>query len=78
MIYVQAVKKNLKKFKAYMLVNHQHINNSFLKFQCRGNSLAVQWLGLLASTAGGWGLIPGQGTKILQATWPGQKNNNNK
>ena len=27
-------------------------------------SLLVQWLRLLASTAGGMGLIPGQGTKI--------------
>ena len=32
-----------------------------------GNSLAVQWLGLRASTAGGLGLIPGWGTKIPQA-----------
>ena len=38
-----------------------------------GNSLAVQWLGLRASTAGGRGLIPGQGTKILHAVWHGQK-----
>ena len=30
------------------------------------NSLAVQWLGLGISTAGGTGLIPEQGTKILQ------------
>ena len=27
----------------------------------------VQWLGLHASTAGGMGVIPGQGTKILYA-----------
>ena len=33
----------------------------------------VQWLGLHASTAGGPGSIPGQGTKILQAQH-GQKN----
>ena len=31
------------------------------------NSLAIQWLGLCASIAGGMGSIPGQGTKILQA-----------
>ena len=37
------------------------------------NTLAVQWLGLHASTAGGTGLIPGQGTKILHAAWHGQK-----
>ena len=33
----------------------------------QANSLAVQWLGLCASTAGGLGSIPGWGTKILQA-----------
>ena len=31
----------------------------------RGNSLAVQWLGLRASTSGGTGLIPGQGTSCM-------------
>ena len=38
-----------------------------------GNSLAVQWLGLCASTAGGKGSIPSGGTKIPHAT--GQKIN---
>ena len=38
-----------------------------------GNSLAVQWLGLCAFTAEGLGSIPGEGTKIPQATWCGQK-----
>ena len=33
-----------------------------------GTSLAVQWLELCTSTAGGLGLISGQGTKILHAT----------
>ena len=37
-----------------------------------GNSLAVQWLGLWASTAGGTGLIPGRGAKIPHATRCGQ------
>ena len=37
--------------------------------------MAVQWLGLHASTAGGTGLIPGQGTKIPHALWHGQKQN---
>ena len=32
-----------------------------------GTSLVVQRLGLRASTARGVGLIPGQGTEILQA-----------
>ena len=35
--------------------------------ESQGNSLAVQWLELHASTAGDTGLIPGWGTKILQA-----------
>ena len=33
----------------------------------------VQWLGLGAFTAEGMGSIPGQGTKVLQAMWHGQK-----
>ena len=41
--------------------------------QTGGNSLVGQWLGLHASTARGPGLIPGWGTKILQAVWCGQK-----
>ena len=36
-------------------------------------SLAVQWLRLCASTAGGAGLIHGRGTKIPQTMWHGQK-----
>ena len=43
------------------------------KKQAAGNSLAVQWLGLCASTAGDMGLIPGQGTKILQSVWHGRE-----
>ena len=39
----------------------------------RGTSLAVQWLRLHPSTAGGMGLIPGLGTKIPHATRPGKK-----
>ena len=38
-----------------------------------GTSLEVQWLRLHASTAGGTGLIPGQGTKTPHATQHGQK-----
>ena len=37
-----------------------------------GNSLAVQWLRLHASTAGGVGLISGQGTKIPKVLRHGQ------
>ena len=49
-------------------------NNQIVHFNIYslGNSLVVQWLGLCASTAGGTGLIPGQGTKILQAAQRGQ------
>lgn len=38
-----------------------------LKMLRGGNSLAVQGLGLCASTAGGIGSIPGGGIEILQA-----------
>ena len=41
-----------------------------------GNSLAVQWLLLCASTAGGPGLVPGRGTGIPQSVWCGQKKKN--
>ena len=41
------------------------------------NSLAVQWLGLRASTVWGAGSIPGQGTKIPQGmAWPKKPKNN--
>jgi len=40
--------------------------------------LMVPWLGLCASTAGGMGLIPGGGSKILCAMWYGQKIKENK
>ena len=45
----------------------------FSKDGSTGNSWAIQWLGLYASTAEGKGLIPGQRTKIPQAVWHGQK-----
>ena len=38
-------------------------------------SLGVQGLRLHASTVGGMGLIPGQGTKIPQTSWSSQKKN---
>ena len=38
-----------------------------------GTSLAVQWLRLLASNAGGAGSIPGWGTKIPHTTQPKKK-----
>ena len=36
-----------------------------------GTSLVIQWLRHCASTAGGTGLIPGWGTKILHAAHVG-------
>ena len=40
---------------------------------CKGNSLAVQWLGLRTFTAKGPGSIPGQGIKIPQAVRPNKE-----
>ena len=48
----------------------QILKNQFKKME---NYLEVQWIGLWASTAGNMVLIPGQGTKILQAVQHGQK-----
>lgn len=44
----------------------------FLFLKTLGNSLAVQWSGHCASTAGGPGLFPDGGTTIPQAAWHGQ------
>ena len=44
-----------------------------IKIEVIWTSLEVQWLRLCASTAGGTGSIPGQGTKILHATRRSQK-----
>ena len=44
-----------------------------LKMRVLGNSLVVQWLRLHALMAEGLGSIPGQGTKIPQATWANKK-----
>ena len=49
------------------------MNVSALQKPTEGNSLAVQWLGLRASSAGGTGSITGWETKIPHATWHGQK-----
>ena len=46
-----------------------------LRWADAGNSLGVQWLGFQASTAGGTGSIPGQGTKIPPAARCAQKTN---
>ena len=44
-----------------------------LKIGRQGTFLAVQWLGLHASTAGSPGSIPGRGTKIPQVAWAKKK-----
>ena len=53
-----------------------YYQNNTLRSDVLRNSLVVQWLGLHASTAGGTGSVPGQGTKIPHAAWQGQKNFN--
>ena len=52
---------------------NQIVKEGLFEEQSFGTSLAVQWLELHASTAGGTGLIPGWGTKILQVEWPKNK-----
>ena len=42
------------------------MSSKMISIHIVGNSLAVQWLGLSAFTAGGACSIPGQETKILQ------------
>ena len=48
------------------------VKEDFKEFHC-GTSLAVQWLRIHASNAGGLGLIPGRGIKIPHAPQRGQK-----
>ena len=49
-------------------------NMSFISVEQSGDSLVVPWLQFHPSTAGGMGLIPGQGAKILHAAPLGQEN----
>ena len=44
-----------------------------LKIPVRGNSLAVQWLGLRTLIAEGLGSVPGWGTKMLAGCWAKKK-----
>ena len=53
------------------------LDSHMQKNETDGNSLAVQWLGLFASIAGGPNSIPGQGTKILQDMQPKEKKKKN-
>ena len=43
-----------------------------------GTSLAVQWLRVCTSTAGGTGSIPGRGIRIPHAVWCSQQNKTHK
>jgi len=52
----------------------EHLTDVY--FEKKGTSLAIWWLGLHTSPAGGTGLIHGQESKILQAQWRGQKKKN--
>ena len=63
LIHVDIWQKTTKSCKAIIL----QLKNFFWKLKILGNSLAIRCLGLCASTAGGPGSIPGQGTKILKA-----------
>ena len=61
---------NLKNKRKEVILKKEKYNfNRKLKELYQGHSLVVQWLGLCPSTAGSLGLIPGQGTKIPQASW---------
>ena len=44
--------------------------------QGEGTSLAIQWLRLHTSSAGGGVSFPGRGTKIPHVMWRGQKKRN--
>ena len=63
--YILAVESSIPQ----LLSVHNLEANYFIK-NIRGTSLAVQWLRLCASNAGGVGSIPGAGTKIPHALRP--------
>ena len=76
MEYYSAIKRSELLIHATNWMNLQEImlsENGNLKKIYGGTSLVVQWLRLRASTAGGTGSIPGQGTKIPHAVPHGQK-----
>ena len=65
--------KTLYKRKKYGKLDFIKIKISIHQSTCLGTSLAVQWLRRHTPNAGGTGSIPGQGTKIPNASWCGQK-----
>ena len=62
--------KHVQLFQHHLLKRRSfHLSVPFVPLSKSGNSLVVQWLELRAFTAMGLGLIPGWGTKIMQAVW---------
>ena len=61
-------------FNSY-LENYRPISQMKLNVKCKQNisKSGTLWLRLWVSTAGGLGLIPAWGTKILHALWHSQK-----
>ena len=57
----------------YLIHFEEYYLMQVLNYYLPGTSLAVQWFRLHASTAGGTGLIPGQGIKIPHTSWCRQK-----
>ena len=55
-----------------MIIYTKHLEHLYYRI-----SLAVQWLRLRASTAGGSGSIPGQGPKVPHAKGQSQKKKKN-
>ena len=58
----------------YVCILNYILNMLIFKNIFEGTSLAVQRLRLCASNTGAMGSIPGRGTKIPHAAWPGQEN----
>ena len=71
--HILAHKIYLNKLKRIKIIQCMLLDHNGIKLEIPnkkitgGNSLAVQWLGLQASIAGGMGSIPGRGIKIPQA-----------
>ena len=63
----------LKSSKSRILAGLKFNKVYLIKIFKTWTSLAVQWLGPGAFTAMALGSVPGQGTKIPQATWCRQK-----
>ena len=64
--------KCLSYFLVFLSGSHCDFHGIPFKELMFGTSLSVQWLRFHASTAGGTGSTPGQGTKIPQAVWHDQ------